>query len=249
MRKYPHYVLSYGGGVNSTALLFWLVENRKPLDEVIFADTGTEMPETYSYIPQIQRFCEDKNIKFTILKATVSIGRDLPKMVHVDNLLDYCKYQRIIPFRAFRSCTDKFKIQPIHRHLKNNGNVLMYIGFDYGEIRRKRDSDVKWIECSYPLIEAKLGREDCKDIIKKNGFDIPVKSGCYICPFQNYEDWIELREKHKDLFDIAVELENVARKRNPEALFWLRPLKEIDKAEREQRKLLIKEPCMGWCKT
>ncbi len=35
MGKYPHYVLSYGGGVNSTALLFWLVENKKPLDEVI----------------------------------------------------------------------------------------------------------------------------------------------------------------------------------------------------------------------
>jgi len=235
--------------VNSTALLLWLVENRKPLDEVIFADTGAEMPETYAYIPQIRAFCEERGIKFTILKATVTIGRDLPKTAHVDNLIDYCRLQRIIPFRAFRSCTDKFKIQPICKHLKWKGDVLMYIGFDYGETRRMKDSSVEWIKYSYPLIEAKIGRDGCKEIIERNGFSVPVKSGCFICPFQGYEDWMDLRGNHRDLFDVAMSLEDAAQKRNPEALYWLRPLREIDLAEKEQTRLLIKEPCMGWCKT
>ena len=41
------HVLSLGAGVNSTALLIYLVKNRMPLDYVVFADTGNEMPETY----------------------------------------------------------------------------------------------------------------------------------------------------------------------------------------------------------
>ena len=44
------YVLSYGAGVNSTALLFFLVKQKFPLDYVVFADTGNERPETYSYL-------------------------------------------------------------------------------------------------------------------------------------------------------------------------------------------------------
>ena len=40
-------LLSFGGGINSTALLLEWVEQGKPLDLVIFADTGSEMPETY----------------------------------------------------------------------------------------------------------------------------------------------------------------------------------------------------------
>ncbi|MEM3161041.1 MAG: phosphoadenosine phosphosulfate reductase family protein, partial [Nitrososphaera sp.] len=44
------YVLSYGGGVNSTALMILLVRHKLPIDYVIFADTGSERPETYTYL-------------------------------------------------------------------------------------------------------------------------------------------------------------------------------------------------------
>ena len=52
IRRQPDamYVVSYGGGVNSTALIVFLVRNRFPLDCVVFSDTGDEMPETYEYL-------------------------------------------------------------------------------------------------------------------------------------------------------------------------------------------------------
>ena len=34
------YVVSYGGGVNSTALVIFIIENKLPLDHVVFSDTG-----------------------------------------------------------------------------------------------------------------------------------------------------------------------------------------------------------------
>lgn len=39
-------VLSFGGGVNSTALLVGLCSHNKPPSLVLFADTGLELPET-----------------------------------------------------------------------------------------------------------------------------------------------------------------------------------------------------------
>ena len=42
-------MVSYGGGVNSTALLVGLHQHRIPVDLILFADTGAEHPHTYAY--------------------------------------------------------------------------------------------------------------------------------------------------------------------------------------------------------
>ena len=41
-------MVSYGGGVNSTALLVGLHQHRIPVDLILFADTGAEHPHTYA---------------------------------------------------------------------------------------------------------------------------------------------------------------------------------------------------------
>ena len=58
-------LLSYGGGINSTALLLEWVKQGKQLDLVIFADTGSEMPETYNFIEKyVKPFCKKNKILF-----------------------------------------------------------------------------------------------------------------------------------------------------------------------------------------
>jgi 3'-phosphoadenosine 5'-phosphosulfate sulfotransferase (PAPS reductase)/FAD synthetase len=47
-----HTALSLGAGVNSTALLILIEREGLQLDEVVFADTGSERPETYEYIKE-----------------------------------------------------------------------------------------------------------------------------------------------------------------------------------------------------
>ena len=47
------YWLSYGGGINSTALAILLIENKLPQYvpfRVLFSDTGNEKDETYNFI-------------------------------------------------------------------------------------------------------------------------------------------------------------------------------------------------------
>jgi len=75
------YILSYGGGVNSTALLFLLKDLDYPLDEVIFADTGAELPETYQYLEKIQNFCEDSEMTIVrILAEKVKVYEKVNKI-------------------------------------------------------------------------------------------------------------------------------------------------------------------------
>src|SRR5204863_1408724 len=65
----PLNVLSYGGGVNSSALFFHLLDTGRPLDLVIFADTGEEMPATYDAVQRMAAACQDRGIRFETVRS------------------------------------------------------------------------------------------------------------------------------------------------------------------------------------
>lgn len=44
-------IVSYGAGVNSTAMLVGMYEKGIPVDLILFADPGSEQPYTYDYLP------------------------------------------------------------------------------------------------------------------------------------------------------------------------------------------------------
>jgi 3'-phosphoadenosine 5'-phosphosulfate sulfotransferase (PAPS reductase)/FAD synthetase len=191
------YILSYGGGVNSTALLIYIIMNKLPLDYVVFADTGDEMPETYKYLKHIKTLLKKYNTPFKIVKVRSG-----------ESLSERCKRRKVIPSQVWRWCTRDMKVTPIHafyRTLKTH--IYEYMGIDYDEIRRMKDSRVDYVTKLYPLIDNKIGRDGCIKIIKDQGLPIPVKSGCYFCPFNNKERWNELKINHPDLYQKSLELE------------------------------------------
>ena len=69
---------------------------------------------------------------------------------------------------------------------------------DYGKWERERFTF--W----YPLIEAKLGREECEELIESEGLPLPPKSACTFCPNNTLEEWRELRETEPEAFADAV---------------------------------------------
>ena len=44
-------IVSYGAGINSTAMLIGLHQKGIPIDLILFADPGGEQPYTYEYLP------------------------------------------------------------------------------------------------------------------------------------------------------------------------------------------------------
>lgn len=194
------YVLSFGGGLNSSALLVYLVKQCLPLDLVLFADTGNEFPYTYDNVKYYCEWAGENGIEFRIVKSKYD-----------KDLYTYSYDKKIVPSRMTRDCTTKFKILPMRSYLRNRygkqQKFIQYIGIAKEEAHRIRDSDVNYIQNSYPLIDAGIDREGCKTLLESYGLPIPEKSGCWFCPFTKNEEWLKLLDKNPDLFDRSMQLE------------------------------------------
>jgi hypothetical protein len=194
----PKHVLSFGAGLNSTALLIHLVEKEYPLDETIFADTGGETPETYAHLKVTEEYLREHNIPLRIVASKHG------------TLYDTCNRRKVIPSQVWRWCTRDKKITPIYSHYRTFGvPVVQYLGISYEERDRAKVSGDPLITNSFPLIKNKIDRQGCMDIVMLADFDFPVpkRSGCFFCPFNNIARWIEIYQKHRDLFLQAKKLE------------------------------------------
>lgn len=192
------HILSFGGGVNSVALMIWLIRERHPLDEVVFADTGAELPETYAYLPRVEDFLSRHRIPLRILAARVR-GRDL---------YETCWDRKVFPSAIWRWSTRDFKVKPILRYYRSlNVHVNQYLAIAYDEFDRMRTSQVPYVTNLYPLVDHKMTRVQCVDLIQETGLPLPVKSSCFFCPFSSLDRWKWLYENHPDLYEKAIALE------------------------------------------
>lgn len=192
------YVLSLGAGVNSSCLLLMIVDKKLPCDEVVFADTGAENPETYSYIDTfIRPFWLTNGLMFTCVAADLSLEQ-------------YCLTHHATPSRQHRWCTDKWKIRPIYKHVERP--CTFYMGICWDEVHRVHDPHQagfgKNLFNEYPLIDWRMTREDCAESIQLHHWPVPIKSGCFFCPFQSMRGWENLYRKHPDLYDRAIHVES-----------------------------------------
>jgi len=188
--------LSFGGGVNSVALMLLMLDEGVEF-ETVFSDTGCERPETYAYLGSL------KMMGFKITTVIPSYGS-------WTSLYEYCWHYQMVPARRPAWCSIEFKQKPLKAYYEKPCFELL--GIDAGESKRARISSTDGVETRWPLIEHNIDRQGCKDIIKDYSLTVPIKSGCYICPNQTYAQWRELRKSHPDLFCKAVQLE----KRNVE---------------------------------
>ncbi|HEA67787.1 MAG TPA: hypothetical protein ENI07_13335 [Desulfobacterales bacterium] len=182
--------LSFGGGVNSVAMYLYMLDEGMEF-EAVFVDHGTDWPETYEYVEMFKQL-----YPLTVLK---------PDVQGFSNLYEYSWHYRMVPSFIRRWCTAKFKIRVMEKYYKTP--CFVCIGFDAGEAHRAKLSASKGAENRFPLIEAEIDRDGCKKLIKRHGLPVPMKSGCYICPFQRVGQWKGLRVKHTDLFCKAQQLE------------------------------------------
>lgn len=233
-------VLSFGGGVQTTALVFLMIEKKIECDMLVFADTGVERPETYFYIDEvIKPLLEQQNLEL------ITVRNEVPS--EQPDLYGYYWNRQDIPSVNYRRCTDHFKLRPIKK-LLGKDNIHMIVGFSADEINRAKRKRTLWAEESYPLIEMGLTGADCQRLIAENGYTIPLKSSCYICPFQPPFEWKWLKEYHPDLFQKALDLEARYHERKPEwrdkfGLYRGLPLRHIAEGKQYSMGLTMERSC------
>lgn len=190
----PTFVVSYGAGTNSTAMLIGLHERGERPDLILFADTGGERPETYRHRDAVSDWCE---------------GVGFPRIVTVaesKSLEADCLTRAALPGIAygFKSCSEHYKSRPQRRWLKEQGVIgaVFWIGIDAGEAHRAKYPDVR-----YPLIEWDWGRDECVAAIRRAGLPQPGKSACFFCPSNKPYEILELKRQHPDLLRRALAME------------------------------------------
>ena len=219
-------VLSYGGGTQSTAMLLLIKKGyiSKP-DIVIHSDTGSELPSTIEFIEIAKKFVENElKIPFAIVSS------------HRGSLHEDYFSKSHIPIIGVGSCTSNFKIRPQRRLMriivgrKNKHLVNSMIGISIDEKDRRKQSDVKWVQLKYPLLdEFVYSRKECILLNQLYGWDVQ-KSGCFCCPYQGSKSWLKLKNNYPELFEFAVKMEErkFMNKGGKLGLYQERSLKEID---------------------
>jgi 3'-phosphoadenosine 5'-phosphosulfate sulfotransferase (PAPS reductase)/FAD synthetase len=196
--------VSFGGGVNSVALVILLVNGgwRGP---IVFADTGAEWPETYEYLGYFQEnFLRHYGLEITRLGKEWRTDKSAREM----DLLEYCRERKTFPNANRRWCTSAWKVRPLEKWCRAHGRCFqdLLVGISADEARRKPQR-------RRPLVDHGYTRQDCVDVIAAQGLAVPRKSGCWFCPFQKISQWRELYFTHRDLFMQAVELEEARSER------------------------------------
>lgn len=204
--------VSFGGGVNSTAMLVEMSRRSMRPDVILFADTGGERPETYECLKKVSDWCVAHGFP-----AITTVRHESKK--HGDKTLeDEVLRTRNLPSIAygFKTCSQKWKGQPQDKWLNNfepamncwtaGGKVVKAIGYDAGESRRgKAYSDDKF-DVIYPLIEWGIYRDDCVAICKSEGLPT-AKSSCFFCPSMKRWEIRELAKTNPDLMERALKIE------------------------------------------
>jgi 3'-phosphoadenosine 5'-phosphosulfate sulfotransferase (PAPS reductase)/FAD synthetase len=189
--------ISWGAGVNSTAIIArFLLGQLQGKPEIVFADTGGELPETYAYIEQVRSILETQGWTVTILRPFGSYKTLYTPKIRGKMLYDHLWDARTVPGFKWRYCTRQYKIDPLKKYQPGKTKL---IGICADELRRIKEDAI------YPVRE--YTREECKELIAEAGLPEAHKTGCWFCPFQPKKQWIELYETHPDLWQKAVDLE------------------------------------------
>ena len=227
-------VVAYGMGVDSTAMLLGWYARGLPIDAILFADTGSEKPETYAYLPVISEWLARVGYPaVTVLKRASPRAGDT-------SLYNECVRKSVLPSLAYggHSCSLKWKVDPqwawTKRHygwtqprrkrgqverpagtFAHGPTITKLIGYDAGpaDARRVKNAIGKWPPghlYRYPLIEWGWNREQCIEVIASEGLPVPVKSSCFMCPASKKHEIAWLAENHPLLFQKTLHMERLA---------------------------------------
>lgn len=228
----PLVVCSYGGGVQSTALLVLSAQGYLPYRTFLFANVGddSEHPATLTYVREVAfDYAAANGIEIHELHRVPKKGRFAGRVETLVERMSATGSRSIpIPMRGSdtgkpgkRTCTADFKIAVVGRWLREHGATAanparVAIGISTDEYERatdKRESAYERVE--YPLLHlehrlapAGASRDQCKKIIASAGLPIPGKSSCYFCPFHKPRVFADMARTEPVLFEQACQVED-----------------------------------------
>lgn len=227
------HLLSLGGGVQSSTLALMAahgeVSGLPTPAAAIFADTQDEPDSVYQWLDWLEGAIAAAPHPFPVHRVTAGrLSTNSLKMKRTkDGRLFSSSHIPVFTRNANgsqgkvtnRSCTRDFKIYPILKHARklakvprkrlvdNEVHVIQWIGISLDEIYRMKPSRDWWAENTWPLVDMRMSRHDCKLWMQRKGYPEPPRSSCVFCPFHNNHEWRRLRDHEPEAWQRAVEFE------------------------------------------
>lgn len=246
------HVVSVSGGKDSTATCLHLRELGIPHRRV-FADTGWELPETYTYLREV---------------LEPALG-PIDRVRGTRQMEELILHKQMFPSRLRRYCTQLLKFEPIRDHLhrlmeETDGEVVNVIGVRAEESAARRDlPEREWDEgmgCEVwrPLIRWSL--QDVIDIHARH--NIPpnplylqgfTRVGCAPCVMARKGELRLLAEHYPEQIDRIRALERALSGKvglaGSSPAFFQSPLRELDAEGKPVRPCWPIDKMVRWAKT
>jgi hypothetical protein len=194
-------LIGLSGGINSAAVLCWLVESGIQPKELhlFYAHFLEHSPDTFQFVADCIRYARTKfpSVKVRITK---------------NSIIAWFKEKKLIPHPLVSPCSKQLKIDPIRAYAFKHEVYIDLIGFVKGELKRRSDKQYKpqleffGLEKKYPIGE--FSDEWCFEIvdrhigwhpaiydIRENGERIFKHNNCLPCK-NMYPDDIDAVEKY-----------------------------------------------------
>lgn len=197
MTDSTRHICGISGGKDSSALAVFM-RDTVPDMEYFFCDTGAELPETYEYLSRLE----------------VVLGKPIARL-NANKGFDHWfeMFRGALPSPQMRWCTNYMKIKPLEDWIGDEP-AISYVAIRADEANRKGYVSTKPnIETRFPFIDANIDHDGVMNILSDAGIGLPdyyewrTRSGCYFCFFQRKAEWIGLADRHPDLFERAVAIE------------------------------------------
>ena len=198
--KPEKYVLSLSGGKDSTAMLLRLLEEKRPVNLILFCDTGLEFPQMYEHLDRLEAYIGRPIIR---LKAAHDFEYYFYEYTPKRKNPALSQYRGMSwPGPRGRWCTGILKTRVIDAYLKElreNYTLIEYVGIAADETKRIKDK-------KYPLVEWGMTEQDCLSYCYERGFDwgglyqIYNRCSCWCCPLQRIGELKKLRTHHPELW-------------------------------------------------
>lgn len=258
---------SYGGGVQSTAALVLAAQGKIDFPVFLFSNVGddSEHPDTLAYVQaHAMPFAASHGLALHELRHIRRDGEEetlYRKLTRPDSRSTGIPiYLEGAGAPGRRSCTSEFKIRRIAVWQRRHGATkqtpaVCGLGISLDEFQRMRtDSGIETQVLEYPLIDLRLTRQDCINIIECAGLPVPPKSSCWFCPFHRMPAWQKLKRETPELFDRAVALEQTLSDRSEMLgrgkIFLTRKLHPLNQVVGDQADMFADDACdSGFCMT
>ena len=198
MTEPTRHVCGISGGKDSSALAIYM-RDRVPDMEYFFCDTGAELPETYEYLNKLEAV----------------LGKPIARLNSEKGFDHWFEvFRGALPSPQMRWCTKNMKIKPLEAWLGDT-EAISYVAIRADESNRKGYVSTKPnIKTSFPFVEDGIDHPGVLKILDEAGVGLPsyyewrTRSGCYFCFYQRKAEWVGLADRHPDLFERAVAIEN-----------------------------------------